>query len=124
MQGDSPFQYKQCIVLRMDLGMSIGKLVSQACHASLEASEQARRKKRRIWKAWMEEGSKKVILKVDSLEELEELAERAQELGIPNTLIVDRGLTEIPPGTTTALGVGPDRSEKVDLVTGRLKLLK
>ncbi|MBS7651852.1 peptidyl-tRNA hydrolase Pth2 [Candidatus Bathyarchaeota archaeon] len=124
MQGDSPFQYKQCIVLRMDLGMSIGKLVSQACHASLEASEQARREKRRIWKAWMEEGSKKVILKVDSLEELEELAERAQELGIPNTLIVDRGLTEIPPGTTTALGVGPDRSEKVDLVTGRLKLLK
>lgn len=124
MQHDSPFEYKQCIVLRIDLGMSIGKLVSQACHASLEASERARRKKRRIWKAWMEEGSKKVILKVDSLEELEELAKRALELGIPNALIVDRGLTEIPQGTTTALGVGPDRSEKVDLVTGKLKLLK
>ncbi|MEM2126949.1 MAG: peptidyl-tRNA hydrolase Pth2 [Candidatus Bathyarchaeia archaeon] len=124
MQGDSPFQYKQCIVLRMDLGMSIGKLVSQACHASLEASEQARRKKRRIWKAWMEEGSKKVILKVDSLEELEELARKAEELGIVNTLIVDRGLTEIPPGTTTALAVGPDWAERVDLVTGKLKLLK
>ncbi|MBS7637544.1 peptidyl-tRNA hydrolase Pth2 [Candidatus Bathyarchaeota archaeon] len=124
MQDDRPFEYKQCIVLRTDLGMSIGKLVSQACHASLEASEQARKKKRRIWKAWMEEGSKKVILKVDSLEELEELAKKAQELGIPNTLIVDRGLTEIPPGTTTALGVGPDRSEKIDLVTGKLKLLK
>lgn len=124
MRDGSPFEYKQCIVLRMDLGLSIGKLVSQACHASLEASEQVRRKKRKIWKAWMEEGSKKVILKVDSLEELEELARRAQELGIPNTLIVDRGLTEIPPGTITALGVGPERSEKVDLVTGKLKLLK
>lgn len=108
----------------MDLGMSMGKLVSQACHASLEASERARRSKRRIWKEWMDEGSKKVILRVDSLEELEELARRAEELGIVSALIVDRGLTEIPPGTTTALGVGPDRAEKIDLVTGKLKLLK
>ena len=124
MQHESPFEYKQCIVLRTDLKMSIGKLVSQACHASLEASEKARKSKRRIWRAWMEEGSKKVILGVESLDELEELARKAEELGIVNSLIIDRGLTEVPPGTKTALGIGPDRAEKVDKVTGRLKLLK
>ncbi|PSH00838.1 MAG: hypothetical protein BRC30_01430, partial [Nanohaloarchaea archaeon SW_7_46_7] len=28
-------QHKQAIVLRTDLGMSTGKLISQACHATL-----------------------------------------------------------------------------------------
>jgi len=108
---ESPFEYKQCIVLRTDLGMSVGKLISQACHAAVDASELA-------------EGAKKVALQVGSLEELEELAERAEELGIVHVVIWDRGLTEVPPGTTTAVCIGPDRAERVDRVTGNLKLLK
>jgi len=121
---ESPFEYKQCIVLRTDLGMSVGKLISQACHAAVDASEQAKKLKHKAWRAWRDEGAKKVVLRVDSLEELEELAEKADALDIVSVLIQDRGLTEVPPGTVTALGLGPDRSERMDKVTGSLKLLK
>jgi len=120
----SPFEYKQCIVLRTDLGMSVGKLISQACHAAVDSSELAKKLNHRAWRGWRDEGAKKAVLRVDSLEELEELAERAGALDIANVLIQDRGLTEVPPGTVTALGLGPDRSERMDEVTGSLKLFK
>jgi len=65
-----------------------------------------------------------VVLRVESLQELMELAERAEELDIVNVIIRDRGLTEVPPGTITALGLGPDLSERMDRVTGHLKLFR
>lgn len=119
----SSFEYKQAIVLRADLGMSVGKLISQACHACLEAVEEAKRMRHEAWRRWRDEGAKKVVLQVESLEELLELVEEARELGLPYAVIEDRGLTEVPPGTVTALGVGPEKSELVDRVTGGLKLL-
>jgi len=65
-----------------------------------------------------------VVLQADSFEDLEELADKAEGLDIVNVLIQDRGLTEVPPGTLTALGLGPDNSEKMDKVTGPLSLLR
>ncbi len=121
---EDAFEYKQCIVLRTDLDMSTGKLISQACHAAVESSELAKKLRHKAWRAWMDEGAKKVVLQVDSLEHLKELAEKAEGFDIVNVLIQDRGLTEVPPGTLTALGLGPDNSEKMDKVTGTLKLLK
>ena len=119
---ETGFAYKQVIVLRSDLNMSIGKLISQACHASLEASETAKRLKPRIWRKWRVEGAKKVVVKVDSLEELRRLDSKARALKLPSALIVDRGLTQLPPGTTSALGIGPAIASIVDKVTVTLKL--
>lgn len=119
---ETGFAYKQVIVLRSDLDMSVGKLISQACHASLEASEIAKRLKPQIWQRWREEGGKKVIVKVDSVEALRRLASRARALKLPSALIVDKGLTQLPPGTTSALGIGPASTSAVDRVTANLKL--
>lgn len=121
---EDAFEYKQCIVLRIDIGMSTGKLISQACHAAVESSELAKKLKHKAWRAWRDEGAKKVVLQADSIEDLEELADKAEGLDIVNVLIQDRGLTEVPPGTLTALGLGPASSEKMDKVTGPLKLWK
>jgi len=117
------FDFKMAIVVRADLNMSPGKMAAQACHACLEAYEKARRRKDRYWKEWGKEGAKKVILKVKSLEELLDLEKKAKRLKLPCALIVDKGLTEIPPDTPTALGIGPSVSELVDKVTGHLALL-
>jgi PTH2 family peptidyl-tRNA hydrolase len=122
--GRSPFEYKMCIVLRMDLGMSTGKLIAQAAHAAVGASELGKKENHKAWRRWRDEGAKKVALEAESLEELEELAEKAKKLDIVSILIQDAGHTEVPPGTVTTLGLGPDRTDRLDKVTGSLPLIK
>ena len=122
--GRSPFDYKMCIVLRMDLEMSTGKLIAQATHAAVGASELGKKENHKAWRKWRDEGAKKVALEAESLEELEELQEKADDLDIVNIIIQDAGHTEVPAGTVTALGLGPDRSDLLDKVTGALPLIK
>jgi PTH2 family peptidyl-tRNA hydrolase len=60
---------------------------------------------------------------VKNEEELSELETRAREMGLPYALVIDRGLTEVPPGTVTCLGIGPAPMEEVDKITQSLPLL-
>ncbi len=119
----SEFRYKQVIVFRSDLKLSKGKASVQAGHAAVSAAEEARKRHREWWDEWIWEGQRKIAVKVKSEKELLALEEQSQELGLPCALIVDRGLTEIPPNTTTCLGIGPAPAEKMDRLTGRLPLL-
>ena len=114
---------KQSLVVRRDLGMSWGKIVVQAAHASVSAFVEARRRKPEWAERWVAEGQKKIALKVNSLEEIEKLAAKCEELNIPYSIVRDAGLTELPPGTITAIGIGPAPEEVVDKITGNLPLL-
>jgi len=111
---------KQVIIIRTDLKMGKGKLATQACHASLESFKRTPNEK---IKKWEKEGSKKIILKVKNLEELIEIYETVKKKKIPHYLVRDAGRTQLPPGTITALGIGPDDDEKIDKITSHLKLL-
>jgi PTH2 family peptidyl-tRNA hydrolase len=117
------FTYKQVIAVRMDLNMSRGKIAVQVAHGSISAAEQARVNKQAIWRTWLREGQKKVAVKVSSEEELLELRRLAVSHGLPHAMIRDAGMTELPPGTLTVIGIGPAKSEIIDEVTGELKLL-
>ncbi len=119
----SEFEYKQVIVFRSDLKLSKGKIAAQAGHAAVSAAQEAHNHHRGWWDAWLFEGQRKVALKVEDEEELLELVEQAKDLGLPNALIVDRGLTDVPPGTITCLGIGPAPEEMIDRLTGKLSLL-
>src|SRR3989344_5066574 len=112
--------YKQAILIRQDLQLPKGKACSQAAHASVEATL---RTDKEIVKAWREEGMPKIVLKVPSLKELKEYNQQAKDLGLKTALITDAGRTAIAPGTTTALGIGPEREERIDKVIKELKLL-
>jgi PTH2 family peptidyl-tRNA hydrolase len=115
--------YKITLIMRMDLGMSTGKMIAQACHAAVEANEEAKRHKHKAWRNWKQGGAKKIALQCESLRELEELEEEARKLDLISVKITDAGHTEVPPGSVTCLAVGPDRADLVDRVTGKLPLL-
>ncbi len=118
--------YKQAIVIRRDLQMGRGKAAAQAAHASCEAVFLVLESTRREWREWLDAwrrtGQKKVVLRVDSLEELRGVYRRAVAEGLPASIVVDAGHTQLPPGTTTAVAVGPAPEDRVDRVTGHLKL--
>ncbi len=114
-------EYKQVIVVREDLKLSRGKLAVQVAHAAIIGYEKADKS---VVEAWKMQGQKKIVLKVPNLERLMELKEKAEKLGLPTGVVVDAGLTEVPPGTITAIVIGPDEAKKIDKVTGNLPLLK
>ena len=120
MAHEPDFRYKQCLIIRNDVKMSCGKRCAQAGHASIGSYNGADKNLR---KAWLAEGQKKVVLKANDERTLFELKVIAERAGISTSLIQDAGMTEIPPGTITALGLGPAKSEDLDKITGSLSLL-
>jgi len=112
--------FKQIIVIRNDLDMSEGKKCVQTAHASLGAYKKADKK---IIKKWELEGQKKVVLEVDSKKRIRDLYNKIKKKRVPCFLVEDAGLTELKPGTITALGIGPEREEILDRITGELELL-
>lgn len=123
MSSAEKFKYKQVIAVRTDLSMSKGKMAVQVAHGSVSAAERARVTKQEEWRAWMREGQKKVAVKVISEEEVLELRRQAITHSLPHAIIRDAGMTELPPGTLTVIGIGPAKTQAVDAVTKDLKLL-
>jgi len=111
---------KQVILVRQDLKLPKGKLAAQVAHASLDA---VLRTNRKIVKRWHDFGMKKIVLKVKDLEELKEYKLRAERNSLVTAMITDAGHTTVEPGTITCLGIGPDDEEKIDMVTGKLKIV-
>ncbi|ADN35557.1 Aminoacyl-tRNA hydrolase [Methanolacinia petrolearia DSM 11571] len=120
MSPEPEFKYKQCLIIRNDVKMSCGKKCAQLAHAAIAAYEKADKITK---KKWFDEGMKKVALKVNSQKDLYVIKTLAEDAGIPAAIIADAGMTEIPPGTVTALGLGPAKSEDLDKITGDLQLL-
>jgi len=112
--------FKQAILVREDLRLPKGKLSVQSSHASVDVTLKSDKK---IVSLWRSEGAKKVILKVKDEEELFRYKQMAEDEGLKTSLITDAGKTVVEPGTRTCLGIGPDVEEKIDKITGKLKLM-
>ena len=108
------------IVVRSDLEMSIGKLVAQACHASVAAVLFAPSDTLELWSR---DGQTKIVLQARSLSELIDLEQKCDALPLIHALISDAGHTELAPGTITALAIGPAEDKLIDKVTGSVPLL-
>ncbi len=116
--GSQKGRYKLVVLVRDDLKLSKGKACAQVGHAVLECY--LRQDDKRLKQVWLEEGGKKVILKVGSLKELFEITEAARQAGLITAIVEDAGQTEVPPKTITCVGIGPDREEKIDKITRNL----
>lgn len=133
---------KQVIVMRTDLNMRKGKMIAQGSHASI-AFLTRKGKVEMVTdccpypsfsnnfvdnplelKDWMENSFTKICVGVSSEAELDEIFKKAEDSGLTVHMVVDNGLTEFNGvKTKTCLAIGPHYSEKIDVITGHLKLL-
>lgn len=130
---------KQVIIIRRDLNMRTGKIAAQVAHASMKILldrmsddksllNHTRRsvllRKGSPLSQWLDGQFTKIVLYVNSAEELLTLKDNAESIKLYTALITDAGKTEFHnEPTITALAIGPDYSEKIDKVTGELPLL-
>ena len=113
---------KQVIVLRKDLGMRKGKCVAQGAHASMKATLENINHK--DVKEWLNGPFAKIVVSVNSEEELKEIYQKALNANLVCSLILDAGRTEFHGEPTyTAVAVGPAKDDRIDQITGHLKLL-
>ena len=113
---------KQVIVVRNDLDMGKGKIAAQVGHACVLGAEYVRKSKPEWFSEWWK-GQEKIVLKVSNLKELEQVKQDAIEIGVPWSEVTDAGHTQIAPGTVTCISLGPAPEEKIDKITGDLKLM-
>jgi peptidyl-tRNA hydrolase, PTH2 family len=109
----------QYIIINNSLGMDKGKMVAQGAHASVSVLEKIEEK---IITGWKNQGMKKIVLKVNSTEELLELFQETKK-ELPCKLITDAGKTQIASGSKTAFACGPITEEQGQKYFGKLKLL-
>jgi PTH2 family peptidyl-tRNA hydrolase len=117
---------KMVIVVRTDLKLRRGKESAQVAHAAMawavKSLDDGFDLPLRIVKDWARGLQKKIVVGVDSLEELQALVITAENCCVQSYVIEDAGLTEIPPGTVTCVAFGPDLPEILDPILGHLKL--
>ena len=111
-------EYKLVIVVRTDLGLSKGKMAAQVSHAAVNCTLKSKKSDPSSFTKWFGDGQKKVVVKVSGESDLRKLQQHARDVGLISSLITDAGLTEVPPGTVTCLGIGPSSESAVDTVTG------
>lgn len=124
---------KQVIVMRKDLNMSKGKMVTQGAHASIafltnKMKDNLSNPEALWWvnlsqaeKEWVYGTFYKICVGVDSEKELLDIGYNAVMLGLSVKYIEETTGFDKP--TVTCLAIGPDYSSKIDPVTKHLKLL-
>jgi len=124
---------KQIIVMRKDLNMRKGKMISQGAHASMAvilnmgikiADRFSIDPLPQATIEWLKGSFTKITVYVNSEQELLDIYTKAQAAGTPCALITDAGKTEfngVP--TNTCCAIGPDYPEVLDPITKHLPLL-
>lgn len=128
---------KQIIILRKDLKMGKGKLISQGAHASMgglllggKFTTSPDGKNQYVidldpdLHAWLLGSFTKIAVWAESEEELMSLYNQAIQAGLRSVVIKDNGKTVfngVP--TVTAIAIGPALASKVDPITRHLQLI-
>ncbi|CAH9070834.1 unnamed protein product [Cuscuta epithymum] len=114
--------FKMVLVVRNDLKMGKGKIAAQCSHATLGLYKKLCNRAPKALERWEMCGQVKVVVKIESEDDMLVLQERAKLIKLPTHITIDAGRTQIAPNSRTVMAIlGP--SDMVDDVTGGLKLL-
>ena len=132
---------KQVIAVRNDLKMGVGRIAAQVAHAAMKvfldravAIRPLNLKNDKWWISikdinsamaeWCQGRFTKVVVGVNSEDEIYKLKEEADKAGLPNAIMVDNDFAEFYHNkTATCIAIGPEKSEKIDKITGNLELI-
>lgn len=116
-----------------ELGMSVGKIAAQVGHAVgmlyikhnelIKSIDPLMSYRLNIWEEWQNDYFRKVTLTAND-SKWNKLKAQLPELGIEYVKIIDAGLTEIPSGSETVIGVWPMRKSNRPPILRKLQMLK
>ncbi|CAB4271755.1 unnamed protein product [Prunus armeniaca] len=108
--------FKMVLVVRNDLKMGKGKIAAQCSHATLGLYKKLLHRAPKALNRWEMCAQPKVVVKIESEEDMLVLQERAKSLKLPTHITIDAGRTQIAPNSRTVMAIlGP--IEVVDDVT-------
>jgi len=139
---------KQVIVMRKDLSMPVGKIAAMAAHASmtfilsrLKTTELIEEKygcdficspDERQWLTELDPGIEttgqvsmaKIVVSVANESELRAIEQKAKDAGLVVHRVIDSGYSHNKVGDFPCIAIGPDWPEKLDPVTGGLRVYR
>jgi len=115
-------------LVRNDIKMGKGRIAVHVGHATQYIIEECIQRKHVIYTTWKRfHNSQKMVLKVNSGKDLDELHSKlvdlAHNLHFPVKIVKDDQATQRSDNMTIVVGFGPVRRDEVDYVIGGLKLL-
>lgn len=108
------------IFVRTDLNMSRGKIAVQVGHAAVLTMH----RQPELVEEWMENNQVKIVLAVNSLNELDGVGTKAVINGLPIAWVEDAGSTEVESGTYTCMAVGIAPRNRINKITTGWKTLR
>ncbi|KAF3505169.1 hypothetical protein F2Q69_00044710 [Brassica cretica] len=93
------------LVVRNDLKMGKGKIAAQCSHATLGLYKKLVRRAPKALDCWEECAQPKVVVKIETEDEMLELQERAKTLKLPTHITIDAGRTQIAPNSRTVMAI-------------------
>ena len=115
--------YRMLFVVNGSLKMSSGKMAAQVAHCAVDLYQDIMDRRLVGLNYWRLYGQTKIVVRGESTDELVRLRSKAlNDSSIAISSISDAGLTEIPSGSYTCLGLFGTKNQ-LDPITGHLKLM-
>ncbi|ORX50285.1 peptidyl-tRNA hydrolase II [Piromyces finnis] len=105
------------IVIRSDAKIDKQRLIKIATQSTLAAVDISKKHNTQVYNRWSREGQPKITLKCPNETEMNDLIKAADKYKVHIQCINDKNTNK-----PILLAVGPDYEEKVNMITGHLKL--
>lgn len=120
-------EVRMTFIVSQDFKMTQGKVASQCLHAAVSLYKNMTNPKSKFYnptlmEKWEESGQTKIVLQIETNDELKAVFQKALSLGLNAYIVQDAGRTQVKPGSYTVLGIGPAPKTQIDRVSKHLKL--
>jgi peptidyl-tRNA hydrolase len=103
--------------------LSTGQMVVQGSHASHKIADYVKQNKPDLYEQWMDTGYNKVCVQIDS-DDFDDISEQLSKTDLNYCVIRDSEVIDHDGNEfITAIAIGPDLPDKINKITGRMKLL-